>query len=95
MNKCQSSDHRTLKALAICGNFIDGKISCNKCPSQHLCERGRIEKRIDNEFAKEIFEEIEMLLKKECITVTDDRGLKGYVTSSVHYILDELKKKYE
>ena len=46
------------------------------------------------EVAREIFEEIETLIKNNCLTITDDRGIKGYVNSSVHFAVSELKKKY-
>lgn len=52
------------------------------------------EQHIKQDVAKEIFEEIETLIKNNCLTITDERGIKGYVDSSVHFALAELKKKY-
>ena len=46
------------------------------------------------EVAREIFEEIENFITNECLTAKDSRDIEGYVKSSVHYGIAELKKKY-
>jgi hypothetical protein len=46
------------------------------------------------EVAREIFEEIERLITKECLVFKDENGIRGYVDASVHYAIAELKKKY-
>ena len=48
-----------------------------------------------SDVAREIFEEIEKLISSECLVIKDENGIRGYVDASVHYILAELKKKYE
>ena len=48
-----------------------------------------------SDVAREIFEEIEKLISSECLVIKDENGIRGYVDASAHYILDELKKKYE
>lgn len=93
MNENESLDYRSLKALSICGNFIEGKTSCNKCKSQHLCERGLIEKRIETEFAKEIFEEIYKVYD-ECIYVNPFTNIGSLQVIKFEQKLAELKKKY-
>ena len=53
--------------------------------------------KLDNvraEVAREIFEEIERLITKECLVFKDENGIRGYVDASVHYAIAELKKKY-
>ncbi len=49
---------------------------------------------IKAEVAREIFEEIERLITKECLIFKDENGIRGYVDASVHYAIAELKKKY-
>jgi hypothetical protein len=57
-----------------------------------LCNAGY---RKASDVAREIFEEIEKLISSECLVIKDEKGIRGYVDASVHYILAELKKKYE
>jgi hypothetical protein len=49
---------------------------------------------IASEVAREIFEGIEKFIPSECLVITDENGIRGYVDASVHYAIAELKKKY-
>jgi hypothetical protein len=50
--------------------------------------------RKSTDVAEEIFEEIEVLIEKECIVITDECGRDGYAKHSVHYALAKLRKKH-
>lgn len=62
----------------------------------HACmNNGCLDKAIvKTAVAKEILEEIERLITKECLIFKDENGIRGYVDASVHYAIAELKKKY-
>lgn len=75
---------------------------CDKCVFSGMCDiQDGCEAlynagyRKASDVAREIFEEIEKLISSECLVIKDEDGIRGYVDASVHYILVELKKKYE
>jgi hypothetical protein len=41
----------------------------------------------------EVLDKLDRFIKSNCIEIKDDRGIKGYVTSGVHFAIAELKKK--
>lgn len=47
-----------------------------------------------DEMIAEVLDELDRFINSNCIEIKDDRGIKGYVTSGVHFAISELKKKY-
>ena len=47
-----------------------------------------------DEMISEVLDEIDRFINSNCIEIKDERGIKGYVTSGVHFAIAELKKKY-
>ena len=58
------------------------------------CWNDVIEKR-KSEAVQEVLEKLDRFINSQCIEIKDERGIKGYVTSGVHYAIDEFKRKYE
>ncbi len=42
----------------------------------------------------EVLDKLDRFINSNCIEIKDERGIKGYVTSGVHFAIAELKKKY-
>lgn len=57
------------------------------------CWNDVIEKR-KSEAVQEVLEKLDRFINSQCIEIKDERGIKGYVTSGVHYAIDEFKRKY-
>ncbi|MBO5828834.1 MAG: hypothetical protein J6R59_10355 [Paludibacteraceae bacterium] len=57
------------------------------------CWNDVIEKR-KSEAVQEVLEKLDKFINSQCIEIKDERGIKGYVTSGVHYAIDEFKRKY-
>ena len=47
-----------------------------------------------DEMIAEVLDELDRFINSNCIEIKDERGIKGYVTSSIHFAIAELKKKY-
>ena len=47
-----------------------------------------------DEMIVEVLEELDRFINSNCIEIKDERGIKGYMTSGVHFAIAELKKKY-
>ena len=47
-----------------------------------------------DEMIAEVLDKLDRFINANCIEIKDERGIKGYVTSSVHFSIAELKKKY-
>ena len=47
-----------------------------------------------DEMIAEVLDELDRFINSNCIEIKDERGIKGYVTSGVHFAIAELKKKY-
>jgi rRNA-processing protein FCF1 len=47
-----------------------------------------------DEMIAEVLDKLDRFIKSNCIEIKDERGIKGYVTSGVHFAVAELKKKY-
>ena len=79
--------------VQMCCNDVCNPISA--CDALRYAERaveaGYVKQ---SEVAREIIEEIERLITKECLVFKDENGIRGYVDASVHYAIAELKKKY-
>lgn len=80
---------------------IDCKgMKCNVCDSYGCEYRMQAEAlynagyRKSTDLAEEIFAEIEVLIEKECIVITDECGRDGYAKHGVHYALAKLRKKH-
>ena len=48
-----------------------------------------------DEMIAEVLDKLDRFINANCIEIKDERGIKGYVTSGVHFAIAELKKKYE
>ena len=46
------------------------------------------------EYVREILEKLDRFINSNCIKIRDERGIKGYVTSGVHFAIAEFKKRY-
>ena len=42
----------------------------------------------------EVLDKLDRFINANCIRIKDERGIKGYATSGVHFAIAELKKKY-
>ena len=47
-----------------------------------------------DEMIAEVLDKLDRFINANCIEIKDERGIKGYVTSGVHFAIAELKKKY-
>ena len=47
-----------------------------------------------DEMIAEVLDKLDRFIISNCIEIKDERGIKGYVTSGVHFAIAELKKKY-
>ena len=47
-----------------------------------------------DEMIAEVLDTLDRFINANCIEIKDERGIKGYVTSGVHFAIAELKKKY-
>ena len=47
-----------------------------------------------DEMIAEVLDKLDRFINSNCIEIKDERGIKGYVTSGVHFAIAELKKKY-
>ena len=47
-----------------------------------------------DEMIAEVLDKLDRFIDSNCIEIKDERGIKGYVTSGVHFAIAELKKKY-
>lgn len=47
-----------------------------------------------DEMIAEVLDKLDGFINANCIEIKDERGIKGYVTSGVHFAIAELKKKY-
>ena len=90
-------DNISEMARVMCGRDKD----CILCPVQSPCLMRTCAELLNAEdyrkasdVAREIFEDIERLITKECLVFKDENGIRGYVDASVHYAIAELKKKY-
>lgn len=55
------------------------------------CWNDVIEKR-KSEAIQEVLEKLDRFINSQCIEIKDERGIKGYITSGVHYAIDEFKR---
>ena len=46
------------------------------------------------EMIAEVLDKLDRFINSNCIEIKDERGIKGYVTSGVHFAIAELKKEY-
>lgn len=42
----------------------------------------------------EVLDELDRFINSNCIEIKDERGIKGYVTSGIHFAISDFKKKY-
>jgi hypothetical protein len=42
----------------------------------------------------EVLDELDRFINSNCIVIKDERGIKGYVTSGIHFAISDFKKKY-
>lgn len=42
----------------------------------------------------EVLDELDRFINSNCLEIKDERGIKGYVTSGVHFAISDFKKKY-
>ena len=47
-----------------------------------------------DEMIAEVLDKLDGFINSNCIEIKDERGIKGYVTSGVHFAIAELKKKH-
>lgn len=47
-----------------------------------------------DEMIAEVLDKLDRFINSNCIEIKDERGIKGYVTSGVHFAIAEFKKKY-
>ena len=47
-----------------------------------------------DEMIAAVLDKLDRFINSNCIEIKDERGIKGYVTSGVHFAIAELKKKY-
>ena len=47
-----------------------------------------------DEMIAEVLDRLDRFINANCIEIKDERGIKGYVTSGVHFAIADFKKKY-
>ena len=47
-----------------------------------------------DEMIAEVLDKLDRFIKSNCIEIKDERGIKGYITSGVHFAIADFKKKY-
>ena len=47
-----------------------------------------------DEMIVEVLDKLDSFINANCIEIKNERGIKGYVTSGVHFAISEFKKKY-
>lgn len=47
-----------------------------------------------DEMIAEVLDKLDRFINSNCIEIKDERGIKGYVTSGVHFAIAEFKNKY-
>ena len=57
------------------------------------CWNDIIEKR-KGEAVQEALDKLDRFINSQCIEIKDERGVKGYITSGIHYAIDEFKRMY-